>query len=250
VRKNCEGREADDRSLSRRIAQANIYQSGEYLQKNPLWHIDESPWKAEQILRMLKRHSIQINSICDVGCGAGEVLRQLQLRLDKSCTFCGYEISSQAFELCKPRANETLQFKLIDIRRDQRARFDLMLVLDVLEHVENYFSLLRGIRHKARFTLFHIPLDLSVQTVFRRRGLLKRREMYAHLHYFTKDIALELLRETGYEIVDYFFTPRSVELGSGLIQAILRFPRRLCFAISEDLAVRVLGGYSLLILAR
>src|SRR4029077_17039109 len=36
VRKNCEGREADDRSLSRRIAQANIYQSGEYLQKNPL----------------------------------------------------------------------------------------------------------------------------------------------------------------------------------------------------------------------
>ena len=237
-------------TLAQPVGTANIYLSGEYLQKNPRWHIDESPWKVEQIVRMLRRHPMKIKSFCEVGCGAGEVLRQLQLQYDEDCTFHGYEISPQAYEFCKARANPRLEFKLMDVRQEPDLVFDLMLVLDVVEHVEDYFSLLRDIKHQARFTLFHIPLDLSVQTVFRPRGLLKRREMYAHLHYFTKDIALEVLKEVGYEVVDYFYTPRSVELGSGLLQWTLRFPRRMCFAVAEDLAVRVLGGYSLLVLAR
>lgn len=64
--------------------------------------------------------------------------------------------------------------------------------------------------------ILHIPLDLSVQTVLRKNGLVKRRDLYAHLHYFTKDIALRTLDELGYDVLDYFYTPRSNELGSGL----------------------------------
>ncbi|AFL80696.1 hypothetical protein Aeqsu_1200 [Aequorivita sublithincola DSM 14238] len=32
--------------------------NGEYLQKNPTWHIEDSPWKASQIVKMLARNPI------------------------------------------------------------------------------------------------------------------------------------------------------------------------------------------------
>jgi hypothetical protein len=83
----------------------------------------------------------------------------------------------------------------------------------------------------------------------RKRGLMTRREMHAHLHYFTKDTALQTLKDTGYEVLDHLYLPRSNEIGPTLLQKTFSFPRALSFAIHKDLAVRVLGGYSLMILA-
>lgn len=227
-----------------------IYRDGTYLSRNPSWHIDESAWKVSQILRMMARQRIAAKKICDVGCGVGEVLRLLQQALPADCSLWGYEPSPQAHELCRERANERLHFKLMDIAAERNVYFDLILLLDVIEHVEDYFNLLREVKPKGRLVMLHIPLDLSVQTVLRKNGLMKRRNMYAHLHYFTKDIALRTLEEVGYDVLDYFYTPRSNELGSGLIQWLLRQPRRVCFAIHQDFAVRILGGYSLLVLAK
>jgi SAM-dependent methyltransferase len=228
----------------------SIYTDGAYLEKNPLWHVDESPFKAKHILRMLQNNHLQPNSICEIGCGAGEVLKLLQQSMSDSCVFWGYDISPQALKMCESRANEKLRFKLADLSQEEAAFFDVLLVLDVFEHVPDYLGFLNGIRSKGDLKIFHIPLDLSVQTAFRKRGLLKRRDMYGHLHYFTKETALETLKDTGYKILDYLYTPRSIELGSGTIQKTAFLPRKLCFAINEDFAVRVLGGYSLLVLAR
>lgn len=55
-----------------------MYIDGAYLEKNPLWHVDESSFKAKHILRMLQENHLQPKSICEVGCGAGEVLKLLQ----------------------------------------------------------------------------------------------------------------------------------------------------------------------------
>ena len=228
----------------------SVYEDGRYLEKNPLWHVEESPWKAKQILRLMKRNSLAPRAIGEVGCGVGEVLKQLQDNMPADCMFDGYEISPQAFELCKSRANDRLRFKLMDIGKEREVQFDLILALDVIEHLEDYFSFLRAIKPQGRHHIFHIPLDLSVQTVFRRNALLKRRDLHAHLHYFTKETALHTLRDVGYEVLDYFYTPRSVELGSERIQKILKVPRRLCFAVHEDLTARVLGGFSLLVLTQ
>src|SRR5690349_137189 len=103
-----------------------IYTSGEYLEKNPTWHVEESPWKAEQIIRMMEQSGITPGTICEVGCGAGEILKQLQEKMDTACEFWGYEISPQAFELSKSRANERLHFKLEDFRLEKDAYFDLI----------------------------------------------------------------------------------------------------------------------------
>lgn len=236
--------------ISGNVLEQNMYMDGAYLQKNPLWHIDESPFKVRQILLMMKKNHLNPKTICEVGCGAGEVLRLLQDAMDCTCRFRGYDISPHALAMCESRANERLHFKLADISQEGDAFFDLMLILDVFEHVEDYFGFLKGIRPKGDLKIFHIPLDLSVQAVLRRRGLLTRRENFGHIQYFTKETALQTLKDVGYDVLDYFFTPRCIELGDQLAQKIARLPRRLCFAIHQDLTVRILGGYSLLVLAR
>jgi ubiquinone/menaquinone biosynthesis C-methylase UbiE len=228
----------------------DIYRDGEYLQKNPTWHVEESPFKAKYILRLLGENRISPTTVCEVGCGAGEVLRQLQLQMPTECDFWGYDISPQAFALSQSRANERLHFRQADLGRQEEVFYDLLLMLDVVEHLEDYFSFLRAMKRRATYKLVHFPLDISVQAVLRKNGMMKRREDHAHIHYFTKDLALAVLRDTGYQLVDYFYAPRSNEIGQHLIQKIFSLPRKISFALHRDLAVRVLGGYSLMVLAK
>ena len=86
----------------------------------------------------------------------------------------------------------------------------------------------------------------------RKRGLLARRELYGHIQYFTKETALETLMDAGNELLDYFYTSRCIELVKQSIQKAAIIPRKICFAMNQDLTltVRILGGYSLLVLAR
>jgi ubiquinone/menaquinone biosynthesis C-methylase UbiE len=245
----------------------DLYTSGDYLKKNPLWHVDESPWKARYVLQIIAKNKIAPKTICDVGCGAGEVLKLVQEGMDKKCMFWGYEISPQAFELCQQRVNERLHFKLADIREEEGAHFDLILLLDVLEHMEDYFSFLREIQPKSEYKIIQLPMDINARDVL-LGNLVRFRRDFGHLHYFIKDVALQMLKDVGYEVVDYLYTWQSnsfqYELKeiirmrrnlprrlAGLIaRTILGVPRRLFFAIHKDLAVRAMGGWRLMFLAK
>lgn len=170
--------------------------------------------------------------------------------MSTACSFWGYEISPQAFEFCKSRANERLHFQLTDIRQEEGAFFDLILIMDVVEHLEDYFSFLRDLKSKSHYKIIHFPLDLSVQSLLRPNALLDVRKAYGHLHYFTKDIALAVLKDVGYDVLDYFYTPRSTSMPDTVRKKLLLAPRMLLFPIHKEFAVRVLGGYSLLVLAK
>ena len=149
------------------------------------------------------------------------------------------------------KSRDSLLFKLQDLLKDNDDYFDILMAIDVFEHVEDYFLFLRKIREKAKYKIFHIPLDLSVQTVLRSSPIIKSRKCVGHIHYFTKETALETLKDTGYEIVDYFYTSGSLELPNrGWKANLLKIPRKLAFSINKDFAVRLLGGYSLMVLAK
>jgi SAM-dependent methyltransferase len=231
-------------------AGGTIYENGEYLASNPHWHLDHSSWKASQVLKMIRRNSLTPSTVCEVGCGAGEILRRLQQQLPENVRFYGYEISPQAYDLCRERANDRLVFHLQDHFRHDEAPFDLIMALDVVEHVEDVYGFLRGLRNKAQHKIFHIPLNLSAQSVLRGTPLTMVRRRVGHIHFFIKDTALALLQETGYEIVDWFYTAAAWEKRRSLAWAPVRISCRLLFALSPDLMARALGGHSLLVLAR
>src|ERR1700730_4372675 len=226
-----------------------IYQTGEYVEKNPTYHVEDSAWKAVQVLKLIEKHSLSPRTVCEVGCGAGEILRQLQLSLPADTRFFGYEISPQAFALCRERENERLHFLCQDLITSGATPFDLLLCLDVFEHVEDYFGFLRGLRAKATNKIFHIPLDLSVQWLWRGGPIMREREQAGHLHYFTKETALATLHDAGYDVVDWFYTAGAIANPRSVKARLASWPRRLLSTVNQDLVVRVLGGYSLLVLA-
>jgi SAM-dependent methyltransferase len=227
-----------------------LYTSGEYLASNPTWHAEDSAWKASQILDMLHRHGLRPRTVCEVGCGVGEVLRELHDRLNHRPRFVGYEISPQAFALAASRSSERLEFRLGNVLEDDE-KFDLILLIDVIEHVEDYFSLLRGLRTRSGHTILHIPLELSVVSVLLDTPMTFSRDRLGHVHFFTRDIALGMLSGVGYEILDWRFTAASSQYPRGSWKLrVLERARRVAFPLNQTAAVRILGGYSLLVLAR
>lgn len=232
-----------------------LYKQGGYLKLNPTWDVAHCPWKAKQVIRMLQKHNIVPATICEVGCGSGEILNQLQQQSIHDCVFWGYEISPQAFDLCQTRIKENLHFKLKDILEEDEVFFDLILLMDVIEHIENYFDFLRKIKSKSHYKVLHIPLDLTVLGVL-LNSQLKARNAVGHIHYFSKDIALQMLKELNYEVVDYFYTPIYADLAElgmdhpSLKTSIITPIRKLAHSLHQDTAARLVGGVSLLVLAK
>lgn len=229
----------------------DMYTGGDYLQKNPTWHEEDSAWKAQHILNMLSRNKLSPKSVCEVGCGAGEILNQLYLQMPHNVTFDGFDISPQAHKLSKQKERDRLQFHLKDLLEAEGNPFDLLLVIDVFEHVEDYLGFLKAIRSKATYKIFHIPLDISVQRVLLCKPILKRRREIGHIHYFTKETALATLQDTGYEILDHFYTASTLDLkSSSLIYSLGKLPLKIASMINQDLTVRILGGHSLMVLTK
>jgi hypothetical protein len=165
--------------------------------------------------------------------------------------FVGFDISPQALALAEERRTDRLRFELRDVVAEGvPGDFDLLLLIDVIEHVEDYLGFLRALRPAALNTVLHIPLDLSAQAVLRRTKLVAGRRELGHIHYFTKDLAVEVLHEVGYELVDCFYTPSAIgHRASSLKSRLVSLPRQVLFRLGEDFAARTLGGYSLLVLA-
>ena len=155
-----------------------------YLQANPTWHVEDSAWKATQILQMLERNKLQPKSVVEIGCGAGEILNQLQQRMtDKAIQFSGYEIAPDAFKLAQTREKENLHFYCEDFLQNNNS-YDLLLMIDVFEHVDDYIGFIKKCSTKAGYKIFHIPLDISLWSVLTNYPASARKQV-GHLHYFT-----------------------------------------------------------------
>lgn len=229
----------------------DLYLKGKYLENNPTWHSEDSSWKASNILKIIEKNNLKYENICEVGCGAGEVLNQLYNKTSSNISLRGYEISPQAYDICKEKQKDRLSYIKKDILKEKEVYYDILLLIDVFEHVENYFDFLRQLREKAEYKIFHIPLDISVQSVLRVSPIIDRRNSVGHIHYFTKETALATLNDCGYEIIDYFYTSGSVDLArKGLKSRLLKILRKSLYSIDKDIAARIIGGFSLLVIAK
>ena len=228
----------------------SIYENGRYLDANPDWHEADAPFKAEWIQQLLKANGITPQSIAEVGCGSGEILVELQRRYPNA-NFAGYDISSQAHAISTGKARSNLSFEKLDFLIAHTPHTDVLMAIDVFEHVEDYMGFIRNLKSRADFKIFHIPLDLSVQGLLRGKSLMYSRKVVGHLHYFCKDTALATLADCGLEVLNWRYTHGAEQLpGRALRTRILNLPRKILRAFNEDFAIRLFGGASILVLTR
>jgi SAM-dependent methyltransferase len=237
-----------------------VYTNGEYLRKNPDWHLNAAPWKAQAILQMIKRNKLTPKSVCDIGCGVGEISHILQQHLANDCHFSGYEVSPQAIELAKTRENGRLQFFLADFKQERNVYYDLILLIDVVQHFENSYEYLRIIKPRSEYKIVQVPLNISALSALQNTIIGNN----GHINFYTKDLALKLLQDCGYEVIDHFYTlseqdtaswsnnPRKLlgKMKRLTAHGLKRLPAHLCYHIHKDLAVRTFGGWRLIALVR
>ncbi len=234
------------------VSSNDLYTGGAYFINNPTWDIEDSKWKAAVIFKLLQQNNIAVTQVTEVGCGAGGNLVELS-KLDNSIKVLnGYDISPQAIELAQKNSSDKINFFNEDITQKEPVDTELMLIIDVVEHVDDFYGFLRKIKSKSTYFVFHIPLDLSCRTIMKPHVLLQQRQSVGHIHYYTKELVEWALRDTGYEIIDWVYTKPVVDVkpADSIKRGVKKILRNISFTLNKDWSVKKWGGYSIMVLAK
>lgn len=230
----------------------DIYNDGTYKEKNPTWDDEFAPWKAAMVQEMINKNELKFSRLVEIGCGAGGILEYLQKHNPaiKSCQ--GYDISKDAIQLAQSKNLSGIEFINKDLLAEDAAAADLLLCIDVIEHIDDFYGFLEKLKNKSSQFIFHIPLDLSCRALLKPHVIYTQRELVGHIHYFSEEIALWALKDTGYEIVDLFYSKPIIdeENVKGLKANIKKVLRNFSYSINPKLSVKLWGGYSLMVLAK
>ena len=233
------------------IKDKNIYNSGQYLSQTKNWHLADSPFKSKQILKCIDKNKIELNSVCDIGCGFGGILRILNKKIGVDTKFEGFDISKKAIEFSKNFEADNLLFSDMEKFYTNGKKYDLLLALDVFEHIEDYMGFLRKIRDRSLKHIFHVPLDMSALNIIRKQPIIHARKSVGHLHYFSEETALATLVSCGYEIVDYFITPSFTSSPNISFKSrVFNIFRKSLYNLNKSTAANLLNGFSMLILTK
>ncbi len=227
------------------------YTTGRYAELNPDWHAGDAPHKARALAEMIRFAGLRPRTVADVGCGTGDVLRELSAELGDllpDTMWEGWDIAREAIRRARKHEGGRLLYVGEDFLASER-QVDLLLCVDVIEHVPDDVAFLEALRDRADWFLFRIPLDLSALDLVRPRRLLEARHRYGHRHLYSREVALDVLESAGFlvEKVSYHRVPPPRDTPHRrAVDAV----RRSLFTRWPDETVRWLGGWSLLVLAR
>lgn len=231
----------------------------EYWLTNPGYHLEDSEFKAESVAAALEE--IELHSslrICDVGCGAGGVLHSLTRLLGESGraveAAVGYDISPPAIAKARELFPD-VQFEVGSVA-DIAPGWDIILAMDVIEHLEDYYSFLRDLRGKSRFYVFHVPMELNAFRAVRQQEFMEAWDNSAHIHHFCETTVIRAFETTGFATLRKRWTDvdqqqcRTTLKRPGWKRRIVNMVRTVLFRVAPGFAVALLGGKSLLLILR
>jgi cyclopropane fatty-acyl-phospholipid synthase-like methyltransferase len=152
----------------------------------------------------------KVERVLEVGCGSGETLSIIKSRFPSSTTV-GIELSENAAKLASSKVD---LLKNLDIEQDESrstlGQFDLILLLDVLEHLRDPWTTLRSLvtnnLTNGGTVITSIPNARNHALVVQLlRGDFKYMESgvldKTHLRFFTKKSMNRLMEESGLSIL-------------------------------------------------
>ena len=164
---------------------------------------------------MVYRAILSGSRVLDVGCDTGRFGEVL--RIQKNCTVDGVEPYLHGAEVAQTRLNQVL-IRAIDNEKsfDGLINYDAILFLDVLEHLQNPWAVIKGaIKVLQPGGTIHIVVpNIAHISVVRR--LLQGRFEYSncgtmdrtHLRWFTRKSLRESLEEAGFKEIAIDVVPQ------------------------------------------
>ena len=166
----------------------------------------------------------------EVGCGSGQTLELIK-KLELCESTVGIELFEQAARNARERVDKVFQLNIeTDALPSDLGQFDLILILDVLEHLVDPWSVLHRIQSShlklggkiiislpnARHFSFVLPLVISGEFDYQERGILDK----THLRFFSRKSGEKMISEAGLSIEKVKSTSLDWSLNSGKLNAL------------------------------
>lgn len=225
----------------------------EYIKNNPDLGSKDVASKVKSIKEIINQNKIIPNSILDIGCGSGAILLSLlsDYKIDKSC---GIDISeimiNTAIKKDEQKLSSWIRSGIFDA--DFRS-FDLVLAIDIIEHIKDDDALLKKLVNWGNLFVVKVPIeDNYVVNIVKYLsfGIIdsskSTEEKYGHIHHYSEKAFTELVKNSGYEILqkNYMHLPkRHVKFWE-----IIRLLMMPVWIISQKAYIRLNGGFLVLLL--
>ena len=182
-----------------------MYTSGEFWDGIPDLFASQAPNKIRFLMEfidfdvILKKLPNKTLTIADIACGAGKVstgiAEQLRGRYpDYEVKVYGYDLSPQAIDAAR-KLNTEGEFVCGDFKDAERT-WDLALLCDIIEHVENPYGFLQSVAERSRFFVVGFAMDDNLANRLdkrRRKHVVKS----GHISLFHEKRALALGQKFG-----------------------------------------------------
>jgi len=169
------------------------------------YEIEKSHWwfvARQRILLDIIQKRIRLpggSRVLDVGCGTGAVLEELSQHYD---TY-GTDSSQLAIDLCRERGLQNAYHCTLESFPHRELRFDLVTLLDVIEHIDDDVAILRQAH------TFLKPKGCVLVTVPAYQFLWSRHDVVnRHKRRYLRSQVRRVLEESGFrvEMISYFNT--------------------------------------------
>ena len=95
-------------------------------------------WRARAADALIRRAGLQTDrplKVFDIGCGTGITSRQMQRTT--SWTFEGGDLNLEALARCDSGLSRVMYYDILEKRPELRERYDVVILFDVIEHLED-----------------------------------------------------------------------------------------------------------------
>ena len=232
--------------------------SKEYYKKNPTYHVEDAKFKWNNFKNLIIKSGIDVNNfklIGEIGCGSGQILSEAKKSgLFKNSKYNGYDTNPDAINLAKTLDGSIEYFNEDLINKNLEKKFDLLIVSDVFEHVDDYYGFLKILKKQSKYLIFNIPLQINLVNLLRFKNIFEiSYNQVGHLHFFTYRTARLALEKNGYQIMNSAYAKNrffGLRNKFSIKQFLIFIPEYLLSLINQDLSCSLFGGYSLVVMTK
>lgn len=232
----------------------NLYNARAYIDYTDNWEDDVSRHRAIAFLSALDQANLldRIESILDVGCGAGGVLAELATDSRLAAVhLSGRDISSIAIEMAvalgeKKGVASRVKYDVGSVSHiDPNSKYSVISLIHVLEHCPDMLEMLSECEKVSKFIYINVPLEFNVFYAARSGVLLNQYKKYGHVHFFDESFFLEWLSSNNFELISKVYSRDYLVNKSGVFYNLFKFVRKSSERLfGARFTIRYLAGLS------